>query len=51
MVTTIKKNDRDGKTFIDKNVLNTDQLDADSINEDMRKNALSVLRTGLPKLL
>ncbi|MGV8906726.1 MAG: XdhC family protein [Acetobacterium sp.] len=50
MITTLKKNDQDGKTVIDKSVLNTDQLDLDSINEDM-KNALNVLKTGLPELI
>lgn len=51
MVTKLKKNDQENKTSIEKSLLNTDQLDLNEVNEDLKKHALNVLKTGLPEMV
>ncbi|HEY5555947.1 XdhC/CoxI family protein [Acetobacterium sp.] len=51
MITELKTNDRSGTASIEKSLLNKDQLELDSINEEIKKNALNVLKTGLPELI
>jgi len=51
MVTKLKKNDRENKASIEKSLFNTDQLELNGVNEELKKHALNVLKTGLPEMI